>query len=101
MTFRKGEKVLKAEMLLDTGSDVTVAPKLLADVLGLRLEAGTPIKIYSLDGVSKAYIHKFTFNGSTVPIAISEREDMPFLLGRMGLVGEVDIKLNSEVTCLG
>lgn len=105
ITFRRGEKILKVEMLLDTGSDVTVAPRMLADVLGMRLEAGTPIRIYSLDGVSKAYIHSFTFTlretKSVVPIAISEREDMPFLLGRMGLIGEIDVKLEKEAVCFG
>jgi len=71
----------------------------------MRLEAGTPIRIYSLDGVSKAYIHPFTFTlseiKSVVPIAISEREDMPFLLGRMGLIGEIDVKLEKEAICFG
>lgn len=102
--FRRGEKILKAEMLLDTGADCSMAPRMLADVLGLKLTDGFPISVYwGFGEKSKAYVHKFEFSitKKPFPIAISEREDMPFLLGRLGLVGEVDVRLEKEVTCIG
>lgn len=108
ITFRGKEKeqVVKAEMIFDTGSDVTLVPRIVADVLNIDLKTGIVVRLMSIDGESQAYVHIFnlTFGSillGKVPIAISERDDIPFLLGSLGVIGKMPIELGKEEMCFG
>jgi hypothetical protein len=80
---------------------------MVADELGVDLKSGVPIEITSLDGKSTAYIHRlnFTFGEIAIhdlPVAISEKDTMPFLLGCLGVLDSASVSLSHAdgSTCL-
>ena len=100
-SFKRNGTTVGIFMRLDTGSDITFVPRMIADALGVNLRSGTPIQIRSIDGISTAYVHSLDLLfGSVVipslPVAISERDDVPFLLGCLGLLDRTNVSLNGR-----
>lgn len=74
---------------LDSGAIVSLLRRSVADLLGLRLEAGRRIDLSSIGGASTiVYVHTIQTRVDAkvirnVRFAIAEREDVPNLLGRL------------------
>lgn len=79
-------------MQIDTGAVVSLLRQSAVDLLGVSLDAGRRIVLGSVtDGTIVAYVHELTIRfGSTAPIiapfAIAETDDVPNLLGRLGIL---------------
>lgn len=74
---------------VDSGAIVSLLKRSVADLLGLRLEAGRRIELTSIGGHSTVvYVHTIQTRIDenfirNVRFAIAEREDVPNLLGRL------------------
>ena len=87
--------------LFDTGADVTSLPASAAEKLGIDLDKcpqdsmvgyeGTPVLVY------KSQI-KINFNNKEliVPCVFNPNEDVPILLGRVGIIDRFNIILDSK-----
>lgn len=85
---------------VDTGAIMSLFPRSAATVLGLNLTAGRPIHLGAVAGAGiDAYIHDLSVRLPatpllTIPFAIAPRDDVPPLLGRLGVVEQLEITLD-------
>lgn len=85
---------------LDTGAVISVFRRSVAALLGLRLEGGRAIRLRSVaHGELRACVHPVRLavdakGSAVVPVAITDREDVPNLLGRHGVFDHFEIVLD-------
>jgi len=84
---------------VDTGAAISVAPSTLARQLGINLESGELVSLRGVGGSVDSYVHPVdvgigdqVFHG--IPVAITTKDDSPFLLGRLGFLQEADLSFN-------
>ncbi|MEW6104397.1 MAG: retropepsin-like aspartic protease [bacterium] len=93
------EKGYRCQMLIDSGADITLIPKRAGDYLGFRIEKETIREIRGIGEGALPYIIK------PVQIEIGEYrikgrigwvliEEVPFLLGRLDIFDQFDIKFD-------
>lgn len=82
----------KLHMVVDSGAIVTFVRRSFAEELGVELESGRPNRLANATGGhSEAFVHDLAIRLSDeepafdVPVAIAARENVPNLLGRLGV----------------
>ncbi|MDI6859999.1 MAG: hypothetical protein QMC85_05850 [Methanocellales archaeon] len=88
----------------DSGADVTLFPRSICEILGLKLKEGEKSSITGVSGEEiKIFIHKIKIRigdeGLEIPAAFAEREDIPYLLGRAGILDYFDIWFEKDRVC--
>jgi len=83
----KENQWFKVSAYADSGADVTVFPKSIYEIIGLRLHEGQESTVKGVGGEEiRIYIHKITVRIDKEEFKIragfAEREDIPYLLGR-------------------
>lgn len=84
-------------LLVDSGAVISLLRRSMARLLGLQLEAGRRVELSSVGGRhSVAFVHELDtqINGHSrfmVPFAIAEKEEVPNLLGRLGVFERLQI----------
>lgn len=78
------------DFLVDSGADVSMAPKSMADWMGVDLTKLPKHRSYGIEGQGLAVYHgslniRFQKKGTKIPCLFSSVETTPFLLGRAGL----------------
>ena len=82
---------------VDSGAVVSLLRRSVANVLGLTLEGGRRVEMTSLGGaVTAAFVHELQTRLAVniaypVPFAIADSENVPNLLGRLGVFGPLQI----------
>ncbi|MEW6619896.1 MAG: retropepsin-like aspartic protease [bacterium] len=87
--------------LLDTGADCTMMPSSSAEDLGIDLEQCPIDRSYGIEGDGvKVYLSPITVKiGShnlTIKCLFSEKENTPYLLGRMDIFSHFNITFDNE-----
>lgn len=82
----------RLHMFVDSGAVVSLVRRSMAEELGRDLEAGRPVQLTNAGGASnEAFVHDLTMRLTNeekpmiVPVAIAVRENVPNLLGRLGV----------------
>ena len=87
--------------LFDTGADYTSLPKFMSQVVGFNLEEAKQEIMYTANNEPMT-----TYRGSIeiilgnkkfkLPVVFTDKDDTPFLLGRMGIIDKFDILLSKK-----
>jgi hypothetical protein len=87
----KDGKWLTLQCELDSGAVITLLPRSIAGVLGINLVDGRAIELSSVGGQKiTAHVHSVQakiglFDHISVPVAIADSDDVPHLLGWLGI----------------
>jgi len=97
---REGEW-FKISPYADSGADITILPRSVCEILGLRLQDGQENVVTGVSGEEiKIFIHKITIRigGEEIEIraGFAEREDIPYLLGRTDILNRFNILFESD-----
>lgn len=97
---REGEW-FKISSYADSGADITILPRSVCKILGLRLQDGQENVVTGVSGEEiKIFIHKITVRIGDEEIEIragfAEREDIPYLLGRTDILNRFNILFESD-----
>lgn len=89
------------QFLLDSGADFTLLPRHVADLVGINLRKSPLAKTFGVEGKGvHVFVSRITIKiGPEVfPIRcfFSERDDAPFLLGRMDLFSKFKIEFDPK-----
>lgn len=89
------------QFLLDSGADFTLLPKHVADLVGIDLQKSPSARTFGVEGKGiRVFIGRITIKigPHTFPIRcfFSERDDAPFLLGRMDLFSKFKIEFDPK-----
>lgn len=94
----------KLHMFVDSGAVVSFVRRSFAEELGIVLESGRPVRLANAGGASnEAYVHEFlmrlddTDPPMTVPVAVAVRENVPNLLGRLGVFDRRRIEFDPQM----
>jgi predicted aspartyl protease len=92
---REGER-FKVSPYADSGADITILPRSVCEILGLRLQDGQENVVTGVSGEEiKIFIHKITVGIGDEEFEIragfAEREDIPYLLGRTDILNRFNI----------
>jgi hypothetical protein len=96
-------KIQSFAIQIDSGAVVSLLRRSVADLLGLDLKAGREITLGSVGGSEvTAYVHNLDCQFGeqlrlTAPFAIAEREDVPNLLGRLGIFDQLQIDFDATL----
>lgn len=88
----KDEEWFPVEMIADTGADYTLLPRRYADLLGIDLNTDCIAQTSAGIGASetvylyKGLIIKIESFKKEIPVGFLERDDIPALLGRLGMI---------------
>lgn len=89
--------------LLDTGADISVIPKGVADFLNLKLGKettangiGGEIKVWDSHVDMKISQKNETYQFKDIPIQVSEDDTMPIIFGRNGLFEKFEIIIDES-----
>lgn len=100
----EGHEKIDVFAILDSGSDISIIPKEIAEILGIKSEgeneiyglAGIPIK--SREAKVKISFGKghenYTFD---IPVFIPEKEDISIIIGRQGFFEHFNITFSEAV----
>ena len=87
------DKWLKVWMVVDTGADHSILPKYFANSLGISLDRdcnkewttgiGGDQRIYMLKKLLRVRLGEVEYH---VPIAISDKDNIPSIMGRLGFI---------------
>lgn len=80
----------------DSGADITIFPKSISDLLGLKLQEGQESIVTGVGGQEvRIFIHRITVRIGDQEIKVragfAEREDIPYLLGRTDILTHFNI----------
>ena len=102
MYLRTGEgEWFNVSPYADSGADITILPRSVCEILGLRLQDGQENVVTGVSGEEiKIFIHKITVRIGDEEIEIragfAEREDIPYLLGRTDILNRFNIPFESD-----
>lgn len=88
---------------IDSGAVVSLLRRSVADLLGLELEAGRRIEVTSVGGTrTAAHVHDLQTRfaqtiACTVPFAIATTEEIPNLLGRLGVFDPLQVDFDGTL----
>jgi len=97
----KENQWLKASAYADSGADITIFPKSICEILGLRLHEGQESTIKGVGGEEiKIFIHKITMRINEeeldIRVGFAEREDIPYLIGRTDILTHFSILFKND-----
>jgi len=89
------------QFLLDSGADFTLLPKHVADLVGIDLRNAPSTKTFGVEGKGvRVFVGSVTIKIGHEILKIraffSERDDAPFLLGRMDLFNKFKIEFDPK-----
>ncbi len=90
-------------MQVDSGAVISVVPRSVAELLGLRLVNDQPIELASVGAKARGYfVHLVEARIGNMPefemrIAVAEGEDVPNLLGRLDVLDRFQIDLDASL----
>ena len=89
------------QFLLDSGADFTLVPRHVADLVGVDLKRASAMRTFGIEGGGiRVFIGRITIRIGPETLRIrsffSERDDAPFLLGRMDLFTKFKIELGPK-----
>jgi len=92
---------LKVSAYADSGADITIFPKSICEILGLRLHEGQESTIKGVGGEEiKIFIHKITMRINEeeldIRVGFAEREDIPYLIGRTDILTHFSILFKND-----
>lgn len=99
-TARRGHRIF---FQVDSGAVVSLLSRSCAELLGLRLEDGQRVELSTVGGrATVAYVHQIQTIFSEqiaypVRFAISEKEDVPSLLGRLDVIATLQTDLDATL----
>ena len=90
---------------IDSGAVVSLLRRSVAELLGIELAAGRRIELSGVGGASTAaYVHELEarFNGEEsggmrIPFAIAADENVPMLLGRLGVFDRLQVDFDASL----
>ena len=85
----------------DSGADITIFPKSVSNILGLKLQDGQESTVTGVGGQEvKIFIHTITVRIGDEELEIragfAEREDVPYLLGRTDILTHFNILFKKD-----
>jgi len=85
----------------DSGADITIFPRSVCEILGLRIEDGQQSIITGVSGEEiRIYMHTIMIRIGDEEIEIrvgfAEREDVPYLLGRTDILTHFDVLFKDD-----
>lgn len=91
-------KFVSHRFIFDTGADFTSLPKHMAEVIGLDLRDSPQEVMYTAENEPMTTFHaevkvRFGERVFVLPCVFTDRDDTPFLLGRVGFIDCFDIHL--------
>jgi len=97
----KENQWLKVSAYADSGADITIFPKSICEILGLRLHEGQESTIKGVGGEEiKIFIHKITMRINEeeldIRVGFAEREDIPYLIGRTDILTHFSILFKND-----
>ena len=87
--FIKKKNILRTQALVDSGANISLFDKSIAEYLEVHIKAGKKISLQGIGGKISAYVHPVSISVATmeftIPVAFCERIDLSFnILGREG-----------------
>jgi hypothetical protein len=88
---------------VDTGAVISVFPRSVCALLGADLESGERVELSGVGAQPRAYdLHKFPAKIGDLPefptrVAISEKEDVPSLLGRLDMMDRLQLDFDASL----
>ena len=97
----KENQWFKVSAYADSGADVTVFPKSIYEIIGLRLHEGQESTVKGVSGEEiTIFIHKITARINQEELEIragfAEIEDIPYLLGRTDILTQFDLLFKKD-----
>lgn len=97
----KEGKWFRVSTYADSGADITIFPKSVSDILGLKLQDGKESTVTGVGGQEvKIFIHTITVTIGDEELEIragfAEREDVPYLLGRTDILTHFSILFDKD-----
>jgi predicted aspartyl protease len=97
----KENQWFKVSTYADSGADITIFPKSVSEILGLKLQDGQESTVTGVGGEEiKIFIHKITIRIEEeklhVRAGFAEREDIPYLLGRTDILTHFNILFKKD-----
>jgi len=91
----------KVSPYADSGADITILPKSVCEILGLRLQDGQESVVTGVGGEEiKIFIHKIAVRIGDeefeVRVGFAKREDIPYLLGRTDILNHFNILFKKD-----
>lgn len=85
----------------DSGADITIFPKSVSDILGLKLQDGQESTVTGVGGQEvKIFVHRIMIRVGDEELEIragfTEREDIPYLLGRTDILTHFNILFKKD-----
>lgn len=98
-----GRREVGVDALVDSGAVISIFPRSLCDLLGLVFEDGKRASVRTATGEEipiRVHRVKMTIEDSNFNIraAFCERENIPYVLGRLDIVGKIGIKFEKDGT---
>lgn len=92
----RGGDWFRVSMYADSGADITIFPRSVCGLLGLKLRDGQESTVTGVGGEEiKIFIHRITARIGDEELNIragfAEREDIPYLLGRTDILARFNI----------
>lgn len=97
----KEGKFVSHRFIFDTGADFTSLPKYMAEVVGINLEKSPQEVMYTANNEPMTTYHakvKICFGEEilNLPCVFTDKDDTPFLLGRVGFIDKYTIVLDGK-----
>ena len=101
--FLRGREEIGIDVIVDSGAVVSIFPRSLCDLIGLVFEDGKRASVRSATGEEiRIRIHRvgirvgnFVFDAR---VAFSEVENIPYVLGRLDVFDEVEVRFERDGT---
>jgi len=101
--FLRGREEIGVDVVVDSGAVVSIFPRSLCDLIGLVFEDGKRASVRSATGEEiRIRIHRvgirvgnFVFDAR---VAFSEVENIPYVLGRLDVFDEVEVRFERDGT---
>jgi len=97
----KENQWFKVSTYADSGADITIFPKSVSEILGLKLQDGQESSVTGVGGEEiKIFVHKITIRIEEEKLQVragfAEREDIPYLLGRTDILTHFNILFEKD-----
>jgi len=101
--FLRGREEIGVDVVVDSGAVVSIFPRSLCDLIGLVFEDGKRASVRSATGEEiRILVHRvgmrigdFVFDAQ---VAFSEVENIPYVLGRLDVFDEVEVRFERDGT---
>lgn len=96
-------RIHQLSVLVDSGATVSLVSRSVGDLLGIQWESGRSISVSGVGGAhTSARVHNVSLRFANwtfapVPMAIAENENVPNLLGRLGVFDRLQVDLDGTL----